>query len=76
MSSPLTQLEHTTRAVQQALVNTCWYVYWRAARSEANPFPRNFRVVAARRRRDQFQVRLLHNWKWQDVAPSDALFQS
>lgn len=75
MASPISRIDHTPRAIMRALNSTCWYVYWRAAATAADPTPQHFRVVTARRQQGHLQVRLLLTWKWQVVAPTDFLFQ-
>lgn len=75
MSSPLTTIKHSTREVQQALLNNCWAVFHRAASAEGEPAPEASRVFQARTQRGQFQVRYLKTGQWRNVAPADLLFQ-
>lgn len=75
MSSPLTAIQHKTRAVQQALLNNCWNVYHQPAPTEGVPTPAAARVYQTRTQRGRFQVRYLKTGEWYDVAPADLLFQ-
>ncbi|QNE42291.1 hypothetical protein F1C16_21950 (plasmid) [Hymenobacter sp. NBH84] len=75
MSSPLTTIKHTSRHVQQALLNNCWYVYHLAATVEGEPATEAARVYQARTKQGRFQVRHLKTGQWHDVAPADLLFQ-
>ena len=75
MSSPLPAIQHKTRAVQQALLNNCWYVYHRPAPVVGVPLPAAVRVYQSRTQRGRLQVGYLKTGQWCDVAPADLLFQ-
>lgn len=75
MPGPLSKIYHKTREVTAALRSNCWYTFWQAAPSAAEPQPQHKRLFDARQQKGQFQVRLLQTGKWQNVGPDDKLFQ-